>query len=100
MVELVLWVGNQPRQKIFVKRYDCLLELDSNGVALSQADFPRMSDSKHCAESRSSALDWTTFLKPPVEFVQMESEGVPSGRWFPRTMVTDSKALFVYPAAR
>ena len=97
MVELVLWVGNQPRQKIFVKRYDCLLELDSNGVALSQADFPRMSDSTlRGIKVLGTRLD--DFSQSPVEFIQIESQGVPSGRWFPRSMVADSKALFVYPA--
>ena len=77
MVELVLWVGNQQRQKIFVKRYDCLLELDSNGVALSQADLPRMSDST-MRGMRSSALDWTTFLKHQSSSYKWKAKASPA----------------------
>ena len=97
VVELTLWVGNQPRQKIFVMRYDCVLELDGNGVAMSQADLQRLSaETLQGIKVLGTRLD--DFSRPAIEFLQMESEGIPCGRWFPRTLVTDSKALFVYPA--
>jgi len=97
IVELILWVGTQPRQKILVKRFDCVLEPESNGVALSQADLQRLSASAlKGIKVLGTRLD--NFSRSAVEFIPVESEGVPSGRWFPRTMVTDSKALFVYPA--
>ena len=96
-VELVLWVGNQPQQKISVKRYDCAFGPDSNGVALSQADIQQLSpEALRGIKVLGTRLH--DFSQPAVELVQIESEGVPGGRWFPRNLVSDSGPIFVYPS--
>jgi hypothetical protein len=97
LVELVLWVGNQPWQKISVKRYDCALDPYSNGVALSQADIQQLS-SETLRGIKVLGTRLHDFSQPAVDFVQIESEGVPGGRWFPRNLVSDSGPIFVYPS--
>lgn len=96
-VTLTLWVGTQASQSIKVTRYDCLMLPEDMGVHLSQTDLTR-----HSADGLKGIVTLGTpindFSRPPIEFIPMESEGVPVGRWFPENVISASVPIFVYPA--